>query len=239
MKGFIKRIANQFGYDIQHLPTDPIERQQLDLLRKHNINLIFDVGANVGQYALKMRKLDYLGQIVSFEPQPNAFQEVKLKADLDPNWTVVECAIGNYSGETQINVSQNSYSSSILEVMPVHLESAPESAYLHKVGVPITTIDAIIDRYCHPGTNLYIKVDTQGFERQVFEGCRQSLDKIRGFQMELSLVPLYEGETLMQEMVDLLRGHGFKLVLIEGGHRNYETGELLQVEGYFYRSYHN
>lgn len=119
--------------------------------------------------------------------------------------------------------------------MPVHLESAPESAYIHKVGVPITTLDAVIDRYYYPGTNLYVKVDTQGFERQVFEGGRQSLDKISGFQMELSLVPLYEGETLMQEMVDLLRNHGFKLILIEGGHRNYETGELLQVEGYFYK----
>lgn len=235
MKACLKKIAQKFGYDVMHLPTDPVVRQQIDFLVKYNINLVFDIGANVGQYGLRLREMGYSGQIVSFEPQPDAFQEVKLKADLDPNWTIVECAIGDYSGETQINISQNSYSSSILEVMPVHLKSAPESAYLHKVEVRITTVDALINRYYHPGTNLYIKVDTQGFERQVFEGCRQSIDKISGFQMELSLVPLYEGETLMQEMVNLLRDHGFKLVLIEGGHRNYETGELLQVEGYFYK----
>jgi hypothetical protein len=80
-----------------------------------------------------------------------------------------------------------------------------------------------------------IKIDTQGYERRVFEGCKGSLDKIAGFQMELSLVSLYEGETLIQEMVDLLRKHGYKLMLLEPGHKNYKTGELLQVEVVFYR----
>lgn len=115
MKAYLKKTAQRFGYDIMHLPTDPVVRQQIDLLRRHNINLVFDIGANVGQYGQRLREMGYAGQIVSFEPQPDAFQGVKSKADGDPNWTAVDCAIGDYSGEAQINVSQNSYSSSILE----------------------------------------------------------------------------------------------------------------------------
>ncbi|GAB3693531.1 FkbM family methyltransferase [Spirosoma flavus] len=235
MRKILKNIAQQFGYDILHLPTDPMLRQQLDLLRKYNINLVFDVGANTGQFGQRLRKLGFTGQIVSFEPLPDAFQQAKNTSDQDAAWTVVHTAIGNFIGETSINVSQNSYSSSILDVLPIHVASAPESISLYKIDVPVQTIDSLIDQYYTEDSRLYVKIDTQGYEKQVFEGCLRSLDKISGFQMELSLMPLYEGETLMFEMVNLLRDHGFKLMLLEAGHRNYDTGEILQAEGYFYR----
>lgn len=235
MKAFLKKIAQKYGYDILHLPTDPLVRQRLDLLKLYDINLIFDVGANVGQYAQKIREMGYQGEIVSFEPLPTEFQRLKKKAEGDFRWKAAEFALGNFNGTAEINLAQNSYSSSILEILPVHVESAPDSIYVGTQTVTVRRLDDVIEQYYLPGQNIFVKIDTQGFERQVFEGSMASLSKIKGFQMELSIVPLYEGETLMQEMVDLLRSHGFKLKLIEGGHRNYETGELLQVEGYFYR----
>jgi len=235
MKAFLKKIAQKYGYDILHLPTDPLVRLRLDLLKQYDINLIFDIGANVGQYAQKMREIGYQGEIVSFEPLPREFEQLKKKAEGDFRWKVAEFALGNFNGTAEINLAQNSYSSSILDILPVHVESAPDSIYVGTQTVKVRRLDDVLEQYYLPGQNILVKIDTQGFERQVFEGCIASLSKIKGFQMELSIVPLYEGETLMQEMVDLLRSHGFKLKLIEGGHRNYETGELLQVEGYFYR----
>ena len=233
IKHLLKQVANQFGYDIQHLPTDPIARQQLDLLRKHNINLIFDVGANVGQYAQKMRTLGYKGRIVSFEPQPDAFQLLRQKAAVDSNWQAVETALGNFDGETTINVSQNSYSSSILDILPAHLESAPDASYIDRVPVKVQKLDSILAQYFDLDSHLFVKIDTQGFERQVFEGALHSLSKIKGFQMELSLLPLYEGEMLMQEMIDLLRNYGYCLQLIESGYRHHKTSEIIQLECYF------
>ena len=235
MKAFLKKIARKYGYDILHLPTDSLVRQRLDLLKQYDINLIFDIGANVGQYAQKMREMGYQGEIVSFEPLPGEFQQLKKKAEGDFRWKAAEFALGNFNGTAEIHVAQNSYSSSILDILPVHVESAPDSVYVGTKTIKVRRLDDVIDQYFLPGQNIFVKIDTQGFERQVFEGSMASLSKIKGFQMELSIVPLYEGETLMQEMVDLLRSYGFKLKLIEGGHRNYETGELLQVEGYFYR----
>lgn len=233
MRRLIKDIAKKIGYDILHLPTNPIERQQLDLFKEHEINLIFDIGANVGQYAQKIRRLGYTGKIVSFEPLPDAFQILKNDAANDPHWQVVQTAIGNFNGESKINIAQNSYSSSILDILPVHIESTPESQYIATTKVNVQKLDDIIDLYYTDSSRLFVKIDTQGFEKQVLEGALKSLDKIKGFQMELSLLPLYENETLMQDMIDLLRTYGYKLVLIESGHRNYNTGEILQVEGYF------
>ena len=235
VKALLKKLANRFGYDLLHLPTDPLVRRRLDLLKKHRINLIFDVGANTGQFALNMRKLGYKGQIVSFEPLPDAFKQLAQNAEKDSLWDIHNTAIGNQTGKITIHVAQNSYSSSILDILPAHVESAPDSVYTGTVDVPITTIDSVIDQYYQPGKKLYIKIDTQGYERQVLEGCKKSFQKITGFQMELSLVPLYAGETLMQEMIEILKDKGYVLQLIESGHLNYTTGEILQVEGYFFK----
>lgn len=235
MKKLLKTIAQRFGYDIMHLPTDPITRQWLDLLNANQINLIFDVGANIGQYGQRVRAVGYAGDLVSFEPVAATYQQLQISTASDSHWKAVHSAMGNYDGVAEINVSGNSYSSSVLNMLPIHIESAPDAVYTRKEAIRVQKIDSIIDQYYSPGKNLYVKIDTQGFERQVFEGSLQSLTKIKGFQMELSLQPLYEGETLMEEMVHLLRMEGYRLKLIDSGHRNYETGELLQVEGYFFR----
>jgi FkbM family methyltransferase len=235
MKTFLKKIANRFGYDIMHLPTDPVVRRQMDLLRANGINLIFDIGANTGQFGQRIRERGYNGRIISFEPMKNAFEKLCRVADTDENWQSVHHAMGEYDGEATINISGNSYSSSILDVLPAHIESAPDSAYVGREKIKIHKVDSVIDRYFSPGARLFIKIDTQGYERAVLEGCADSMDRILGFQMELSLIPLYENETLMQEMISLLRENGFVLKLIESGHMNYDTGEILQVEGYFYR----
>ena len=235
MKKLLKTIAQRFGYDFLHLPTDPVIRQWLDLLKAYQINLIFDVGANIGQFGQRVRQVGYRGEIVSFEPIPETFRQLQVNTAGDSRWKTVLSAIGDYDGTADINVSANSYSSSVLNMLPAHTESAPDTMYVRQEIICIQKIDSIIDQYYSAGKNLYVKIDTQGFERQVFEGCLGSLDKISGFQMELSLQPLYEGETLLTDMLDLLRSYEYKLKLIDMGHRNYNTGELLQMEGYFFR----
>ncbi|GAB3513163.1 FkbM family methyltransferase [Spirosoma knui] len=235
MKGFIKKIAQYFGHDIVHLPADPTVREWLDLMRSANIDVIFDVGANTGQFGKLVRKLGFAAPIVSFEPLSEAYEQLQRTALAYPSWQTVHTAIGDYNGMAEINVSRNSYSSSLLNILPLHVESEANAVYVGTETVRVQTVDSIVDQYCRPHQNLYVKIDTQGFERQVIKGCVQSLDRIKGFQLELSLQPLYEQETLMPEMIYVLKQEGYALKLIQGGHRHYETGELLQVDGYFFR----
>lgn len=234
LKSSIKKILNRVGYDIQHLPTDPIVRKRMELLNDNNIDLIFDIGANTGQYAMNIRKLGFKGKIVSFEPLPDAFAQLTENSADDILWEAVNLAIGDENKDVDLHISLNSYSSSVLDILPRHIESDADSVYVDNVKVPIRKIDSIIDQYFQKDNQLFIKIDTQGFERQVFEGCLSSLDKIKGFQMEMSLLPLYRGETLIQEMIDLMRYYGYRLVVLESGHQDYTTGEILQVEGVFF-----
>ena len=237
MKTLLKKLAQRFGYDIQHLPTDPLVRQQFDLLNQYKINLIFDIGANKGQYALRMRKNGYKGRIVSFEPLPDAFRSISNQSSHDPLWEVVETAIGSVNESAEIYVSENSHSSSMLEMTTTHLESAPDAFYTGQIPIGVQRIDSLISQYFTPDSRLFIKIDTQGFEQEVVKGAINSMSVIHGFQMELSLIPLYKNEMLFSDMVELMRNHGYFLRLIEAGHRHHKSGELLQVEGHFFKSY--
>ena len=66
-------------------------------------------------------------------------------------------------------------------------------------------------------------------------GAKESLPKIQGIQMEMSLKPLYDGEALFSELYEELYRLGFKMVWIEPGFKNEQTGEMLQVDGIFLR----
>ena len=70
---------------------------------------------------------------------------------------------------------------------------------------------------------------------QVLSGASQVLGKIKGIQMELSLVPLYKGQTLFREMLDKLEHLGYELHAIVPGFTDFETGRLLQMDGIFFR----
>ncbi|HEY8164959.1 MAG TPA: hypothetical protein VIF83_05325, partial [Gemmatimonadaceae bacterium] len=64
----------------------------------------------------------------------------------------------------------------------------------------------------------------------------QSLESIVGIEMELSLTPLYEGETLLPEMIQKLDERGFVLMSLDPAFSDPATGRLLQVDATFFRN---
>jgi hypothetical protein len=56
-----------------------------------------------------------------------------------------------------------------------------------------------------------------------------------GVQVEMSIVPLYEGEPLMHQMIPFIANRGFTLMSLEPGASDQRTGQLLQADGLFFR----
>jgi hypothetical protein len=83
--------------------------------------------------------------------------------------------------------------------------------------------------------NIYVKLDVQGYEKQVFEGFKVNLPEIKAIQIEMSLVELYHGETTFFEHSQFLIANGFKLMSLEPGFFDPKTGRLLQVDGIWFR----
>ena len=78
-----------------------------------------------------------------------------------------------------------------------------------------------------------LKIDTQGYERNVIEGALASLSRIMIIQLEMSIVPLYENEILFIETIKYLEKIGYQLFSVKNGFTNQYTGQLLQVDGIF------
>ena len=172
-------------------------------------------------------------RIISFEPLSAAYSELEKAASKDNNWVINHFALGSENAESMINVAGNSYSSSILNMLPEHESRAPESKYVAKEKIEIKTLDSIFDQYYQDGDNVMLKIDTQGYEKHVILGAGNSLSKIRIIQLEMSVVELYESETSFIDMIRFLDSKGFDLFSMENGFSDPKTGRLLQVDGLF------
>ena len=227
----------KIGYDISRFtPTShPLARRK-QILASYEIDTVLDIGANAGQFAQELRSdIGYTQRILSFEPLSTAFKLLKENAKDDPSWDVFNCAIGDTAEKREINVAGNSFSSSLLTMLPSHLKSAPGSKYIGKEVIDIKTLDSLFSESCKTAKNIYMKIDTQGFESKVLKGAENSLTHIDTVQMEMSLVPLYDGELLFNDMCILMSKKGYTLVAIENGFSDPASGQLLQVDGIFHR----
>ncbi len=220
---------------MRSLTPDDLLKRRVALLHRHRINILFDVGANAGQYASTMRALGYGGRIVSFEPSSDAFAMLAADAGRDPEWTVVQCALAEREGEVALQLAGNSQSSSLLPMLPAHLAAAPDSAYVGEEVVEASTLAVEIDRHVDASDRLFVKIDTQGTELQVLAGAGDRLSRVRGLQVELSLVPLYDGQPLLEQVVAAVRGMGYVPTAMEPDFFDPSTGELLQADGIFVR----
>lgn len=238
MKRFIKRIIRTLGWDLHRFtPSSDPSNQLLAALEHTNINTIFDIGANVGQFSLNLRAAGFKGKIVSFEPTSCAYPLLLKKAELDSKWFVhSRNAIGDKDGITKINISGNSVSSSILPMLDSHISAAQDSNYLASEKITIARLDSISEQYLTENSNLFLKIDTQGYEWQVLDGAPETLKKTKGILIELSLVPLYEGQKLWCEIISRLKKEGFKLWTLQPGFTDPRTGQSLQMDAIFLRS---
>jgi FkbM family methyltransferase len=231
----IRSIAKFFGIlIIKDRPSNSPEKQSSTILNLLNIDVVFDIGANEGQFAKNIREQKYQGKIVSFEPLTSARLKLLNYSKSDNNWIVHEqCAIGEKNGQTTINISKNSVSSSILQIYTLHTNAAKESIYVDQEVVPIYKIDDLEKNYINSNSRLFIKIDTQGYEKQVLNGAKEILKKAKGVLCELSLVPLYAGQALWREIVDILDEQGFTLWALQKGFTDPKTGQTLQMDGIF------
>jgi FkbM family methyltransferase len=233
----LRRILWKFGYDICRFDrtSHPLARRK-HILENYEIDTILDIGANSGQFAHELREdIGYAGRIISFEPLHEAFKSLEAHAKGDQRWEIFNFAIGDVEEKREINIAGNSLSSSFLDMLPSHLNAAPESKYVGKEVIEVRTLDSMFERVCGNAGNIYMKIDTQGFESRVLKGAAMSLPRINTVQMEMSLVPLYGTELLFDEMCNLMRDKGYTLIAIENGFSVPGTAQLLQIDGIFRR----
>ena len=237
MKAIIKNIFKKLGLEIhRYTPGSSTSAQIISSLKKFEVDLVIDVGANLGQFASEIRSNGYAGSIISFEPLSVAHARLQKLSERDTKWHVYpRCALGDHIGEVEINIAGNSASSSLLPMLDSHLLAAPHTAYVGKESVSLLTLDSIASDYISQFKNPFLKIDTQGYEWAILDGALNTLPDIRGILLELSLVPLYEGQYLWREVLERLEFFGFTLWAMQPEFIDPSDGRTLQMNGIFFR----
>lgn len=237
VRTLLRKLANRAGYDVYRSTVSSNPDLQLSkVLDSFRIDLILDVGANVGQFASKMREVGYRGAIVSFEPLSAAHAMLSRSAAEDPRWQVhPRVAIGDVDGTTEIHIAQNSVSSSLLPMTDTHRDAAINSAYVGAESVPVRRLDSVAREYMSNASATFLKIDAQGFEWRILNGASETLPHVRGVLCELSLVPLYEGQHLWRDLIDRFEASGLKLWAILKGFTDVRDGRTLQINAVFFR----
>lgn len=232
----LKAQIQRVGKSIDALKRNALARRS-KLLSSRSIDVVLDVGANTGQYSLQLRKMGWSGPIVSFEPLESAHQLLARRAKKDKSWTTHQFALGARDTSLTINVSGDSRASSLLPILPAHLAVASYFKTVATETVSVRKLDSVIDECAGGKKRIFLKIDAQGYEKKILAGAKKTFDRIQGVQLEMSLTPLYQGEPALEEMLRYMKKLGFRLMSLEYGFTNPKTGEMLQVEGLFFRDY--
>lgn len=216
-----------------------VEPEQLRrFLVRFRVDCVFDVGANTGQYASRLRHIGFRGLIVSIEPIPEAAAKIARAASRDNLWIVRQLALDSRVRTVQFNVMSDSQFSSLHE--PDHSTTA---AFIERNRVerqiPVQT-ETIANLYPLLEAEFkfkrpFLKLDTQGHDVAVVQGADAYIKQFVGLQSELALTQLYKDSKTIQEALDYYRALGFRLSALVPNNAG-EFPDLNEVDCIMYNS---
>lgn len=206
-----------------------------DFLVHEGIGTVFDVGANAGGYGLEIREQGYRGRIVSFEPIPEVYQKLVANCRSDPLWQSHQIGLGKDDQEMEISVTTATVFSSL---------KAPTDYTVRKfVGATAERRETIkvarLDTFLRASTELigrgYLKIDTQGFEKEVLIGAGDCLGSFHAVQLEVALQPLYENQQTWIPMIQFMSQKGFDVAMAKENGFDFDAMRLLEMDVVFIR----
>lgn len=203
IKKLLISLIGKFGYYLQK------ENHVLkgSWLQQLEIGTIIDIGANRGQFAKEINTILPKASIYSFEPIPYVYQDLK-KNLKGLNAQVYNYAVGEKKGTIEINVSNTDESSSLLDMADLHKETYNGSSYIDKQQVQMDTLDSLMSD-CNVAGNIFLKIDVQGYEKNVLAGAGETLPKTSAILVESIFNPLYKDQWVFDDLLNFLTKNDF------------------------------
>jgi FkbM family methyltransferase len=181
------------------------------VLQRQRIDHVIDVGANIGQFGKFMRSI-YSGRMSSFEPVSSAFSHLQQAIGADASWKAYQVALGSKAQVANIHVAPMSGFSSFLQTNDYCVTTFGEqTAAIREESVRVRRLDEVLEEISthHEDERIYLKMDTQGFDIEVFKGLGEKLARVVAVQSEVSLVPIYERMPHWTECIVAFEQAGF------------------------------
>ena len=199
-------------------------------VKKHcpELSTVIDVGANKGQFALAVNAAYPQANIYSFEPLPEVFLELQKNCEHNARCKTFNTALGSQTGQIKFYKTGYSLASSALRPSRFHEVNTDYSTDVSIIEVPVRRLDELEEaiNFCSP---VLLKLDVQGFEKEVIKGADMVLKKIDFILIEVSFVSMYDNEPLFMEMHDFLSSLGFVLITPLSAFQNSDL-QILQLD---------
>jgi FkbM family methyltransferase len=164
VRGVARSLRTYYGGSARRTAMDRLYGQFV-----RSGDLVFDVGAHVGDRIAAFRRLG--ARVVAVEPQPALIKTLKLIHGRDRAVAIEPVAVGSGTGTLalEINVDNPTVStaSAAFREAAAGAEEWEGQAWTRTVRVPVTTLDALIARH---GMPTFIKIDVEGFEAEALAG---------------------------------------------------------------------
>ncbi len=228
----IKIIADFLGYDISRKKKSSNLSSHLALILKQlDVNLVLDVGANTGQFGSLLRGCGYNGDIFSFEPTKESFDLLSLRAKKDSKWSVFNLGLGDKSEINTINIFDASDLNSILSPSELGEKRFKARMKIKKTeSIRIETGDSILNEIDLPNKRIFLKMDTQGYDLKVFNGCQESMPYILGLVSEIPLQHIYKQSISYHDILKKYEDNNFMISGIYPVSRNKDNQTIIEVD---------
>jgi FkbM family methyltransferase len=201
--------------EARHLAMAPatavrLDRLNFDLLPAgalHRLDCVIDVGANVGDWTADLLSLCQPPRIICVEPDPALASKLRRRFHRQPGVVIEQVAMGDAARTAEFKIMENPVLNSFREPAASMAEIYPEPFQVKQtIQVEVKPLDAIAPS---AGRISILKIDAQGFEREVLAGARETLQRTDYIIMEVNFQPHYDGEAGFFELDTIMQKHGF------------------------------
>jgi len=177
-----------------------------------------------------MIRLDgYAKDIYSVEPLTEAFALMEQKLRHDRSWRALNVAVGPSRGRGQLHVSQNSQSSSFLDLVDSQQGHASVAAFVRDESVTVVTLADVLEGSASSTDRVALKLDVQGSEEGIIRAHAWPDPRIVTLELEVSLEELYRGEWTYQQCIQTIETLGYRVFSLEPAYSDPVNGRVLQV----------
>jgi FkbM family methyltransferase len=231
-----KAAASKFNVEIGR-PGPNRHAQRAMLLRHLAVDLVLDVGANIGQYAgTHLREWTrYEGRIASFEPVSACYAQCAAAAAVDPNWTTYAYGLSDTERTASITVPAGQEDLSSLHGFTATGGKMVETTTTSAEQVSLRRLDDVIGDVARADDLLALKIDVQGHEVAVLRGAHRTLERVVLVECEMPLVRMYDGQETFAELLDLLAAAAFSPVGMQSNYIDAATGYAMDADVFLVR----
>lgn len=174
-------------------------------------NTIFDIGAATGEWTKAARFTFPNAQIYSFEPIIESYKTLERLKENDSAFFPYNFALSHENSQADFYLNEFSFSSSLLKMTDSHETLFPFTKKKKRITIECRRLDSFKEiNIISPSL---LKMDVQGAELLVLNGCGKIINQIDAIELEVSFERFYESQAIYSELFNFMKINGFNSFL--------------------------